>query len=76
MSNEIDVGGEESEEAEPEMNVQTTVTVEIPVSDVHESIIAELERAGVNVEELLAQRLQPQAEQATHDMYQQGRYAE
>lgn len=67
------------EEVEGEVEPQTegtTVTVEVPLDDVHDGIRETLEDAGVPVEEQLAQRLAPHAENALHEMYQQGRYSQ
>lgn len=55
-------------------NEQASITVEIPLSEVHETIRTQLEGAGVSVDEQLATQLQRQAENTLHEMLQQGRY--
>lgn len=68
---------EESEnpprEEVPEGEV-STVELEVPVSQLHDTIIETLEQSGIDVEEQLEQGLQPQVESTIHDLFQQIRY--
>lgn len=72
---------EENENSEIAENVEQqaepdTITLEIPVEELHHGMRERLLDGGVDVEAQLAQRLAPQAENALHEMYQQGRYSQ
>ena len=60
---------DEGEDAEME-----TVTLEVPISTAHDTMALELERGGVDVEEVLSASLQAQTEEQIHRLYQQGRH--
>lgn len=53
---------------------QPTVTVEIPLDDVHSSLYTTLGDGGVDVDTLLAANLRQPMESTLHNLYQRGKY--
>ena len=72
MSDDTDQTIEESEESD-EQDTPTTITLDIPVDEIHQSLYEQLS-ADPRVDQLLAQNLQPSAESLLHDLYQNEKY--
>jgi len=53
-----------------------TVSLEVPVSDVHQELLAGLEEQGVPVAAQLEQQLQPAVENAIHEAHQRQVYGQ
>lgn len=65
---------EEGEEQEKDVVDVEMLELEIPVSSHHKEIYDVLDDNGAPMKRELAKRLQPNAENAIHDVYQQSRY--
>jgi len=58
-----------------EQNTPTTISLDIPIDEVHESIYSELS-ADPRVDQLLEGNLQPPLESILHELYQNEKYGE
>lgn len=70
------IEGVDVDDVEPQAQEMDTVTLEVPVSEVHQGMIDSLEQAEVDVEEELGRAIAPSVEETIHKMYQQGRYGQ